>query len=59
MVRYQISGLFMKRSVYSDEVTEMAGLYRRYQPFQALCTFISNPFILGIIIGILFNLVLR
>ena len=49
----------MKRSVYSDEVTEMAGLYRRCQPYQALCTFISSPFILGIILGILINLALR
>lgn len=37
----------------------MAGLYRRCQPYQALYSLLSSPFILGIVIGILFNLALR
>jgi len=37
----------------------MAGLYRRCQPYQALYSLVSSPFILGIVIGILLNVALR
>lgn len=51
--------IILCKCLYSDEVIAMAGLYRRCQPYQALYSLVSSPFILGIVIGILLNVALR